>query len=1094
MFKLLKKRLAGGQEQDSKKSTTAPEYDKRHGTLKSNRSSFRRRAVPSTKDIATGLPPLPKHEYTSGISKTEISRSQQKSQHTLSSELTKNYYIYDLACYKGPVSGASVERDTEFDIFQKPNGITPTSANYVIHSIAEYFKKEVIGASAGEQDNSRSPQSNGMKAATEFFKPNLSHYSRQEIQETKEILRNLFLRDGCSLKGELLDNEIKRQFENSKTKPILALRLLWSHLPQGIIPWESYLKFCRIESKHNFSKMCFQNFLPQVLPNDGYKKCVFDFMGILMSIIAKVDLVVDKNAQMDLIFTAGQVCFVKTPELIDFVDKKAEVAADSLNLTKQYVARGEALHRLFVSYLRCMAEEGEIKDFYLIDTFELETYPPTTYRPMTQKALTLTIPQMWDPQVNRFNELLKCAAKASKRIYSSNHTFSKLENTFLDSFDEEPYRVINNLFSRSSKRYLYRFDKSFDTDYFKKLSKRQMFPALQSTGSNDHDVATWINSCKERGFNDFLSVLDDNCFGEGTLALGLTNKKAPSEQTETFPAVRVSKMDVSEWFISSWKYETFLENVHNTLVIKLTKKIGDCEWLVVTTDERVAKSNQSSNSNKSKTDAKTFTTDEPLPPLVPRKEGKMHTASSSISSTKSRPRPPNLLGDASSSPLLDDNSWARSDCSSIREWARVSSGSPSLTAPVRDKELTNYATGSPSSQRPHSQASSSRSLPPIKKQNTPKHSVDLSSTPENETQTPGQTVEDAVKANDIQKGSELHKNLTEGTSEETTQAISETEGSCKPAEIASSPLNSSEISKDVKELAQVTESASPISQDRTLSERLRQSSSPKCLAEKANLSPLACSGAFRAEKEAVCTPVDKVLPSSPPRMPMKLLNPSEMSLEDTTAVADDTAEDSIEICDAEGDQLSESKRSHPFSAMVQRNESKASQEKKEVRESAQFTLGTTADLLSDLLDNYGTATVEPSDHDSGPTVFEQIKLKMEASNAHESPLLRTSSKDAETVCSKNATWFSCNVTPPTEVRKQEVRSLIPSIAKISRNSDELHAKDDDDDLDTRGVWLQDDSEKDVKEQQSMLHHVVLKTKRSLRNLRDKKTPPAAVAV
>ena len=490
-----------------------------------------------------------------------------------------------------------------------------------------------------------------IKLSIEIFKPNLSHFSNSEINHCKKVLRSFFPWEGCSLTGNMLEKSIHNNFgdyNNNKhwTRLILSLRILWAELARGIIPWKSYLDFCEMESKKNFPVMSFYNILPQTLPNHDYTCCTFEFLEILVAIISKIDLVVDKSVQMDLIFTAGQVCFYNDVDLQNHIKDTAGSNPDLIQLGKLYYARGSALFHLFVGYLRSLAEEGKIKDFYLIDNFHIDSYPPHPYKAITQNALTLTIPKFTENE-NDFNVLMQSAAKSQSRIYSSNHTFSKLENSFLDKFEEDPLKVFETIFSKSSKRYLYKFDKKFDPKLLRFSSTNGFQEGLASIDENDqYAVATWIEHCKGQDFNEFLSVLDDTTFGEGTLAFdhsSFTQALKKTSKKENFAPVRVSKMPVSEWFISSWKYETFLEKVHNTLLLKLTKKIGDCDWLVITTDERVGKScyltpPSSSDSAKDLEKEKTIESD------------------ADNFSIRSRPPPPNLLGEKSSSPLLESSS------------------------------------------------------------------------------------------------------------------------------------------------------------------------------------------------------------------------------------------------------------------------------------------------------------------------------------------------------------------------------------------------------------------------------------------------------
>lgn len=568
-------------------------------------------------------------------------------QNQINRKKSEQYYIYDFDNYRGPTN-ESVSADPNYNIFNVRDGINASSARYVVHYLTKEFKRQLMERLSTKNSGL---DTDVLRASMEIFKPNLSHFSNSEINICKRILRSFFPWKGCSLTGTAIENTISENygdFSNLKhwTRLILSLRIIWSQLSNGIIPWKSYQNFCKLELQKNYPIMSFYNLLPQCLPNHDYTCTAFEFLEILVAIISKVDLVVDKNVQMDLIFTAGQVCFTNDKYLQKHIQDDFKGEPDIIALGKLYTTRGNALLHLFVAYLRSLAEEGKIKDFYLVDNFHIDNYPPQPYKPVTQTALTLTVPSL-EPGKNDFNTLLRLAAKSQSRIYSSNHTFSKQENAFLDKFEEDPYKVFDTIFSKSSKRYLYKFDKNFDPNALKKLSESSIQKALGSISENDqYAVATWIDHIKGQDFNDFLSVLDDSGHGEGTLAFdssAINFGKKSNNEKENISPVRVSKMNLSEWFISSWKYETFLQKVQNTLLIKLTKRIGDCDWLVLSTDERVGKSCYLTPPSSSDS-AKMF-------------EGKKLPRSDSDDvSIKSRPPPPNLLGEKSYSPLLETSS------------------------------------------------------------------------------------------------------------------------------------------------------------------------------------------------------------------------------------------------------------------------------------------------------------------------------------------------------------------------------------------------------------------------------------------------------
>ncbi|SCU80233.1 LADA_0B05842g1_1 [Lachancea dasiensis] len=1137
-IRALTKKLSNGLDgSQSQKKRSVSDYDRKHSSSKLTRSSMRRRAISSTREINTELPPLPNQEFT-------ISANTDSPKDGPFAAKTQGcFYIYDSSIFREPKEGESAI-DPEFHIFQKPNGVNPKSAREVIHALVEQFKSTLLRDPKGDGEKNIT----NIKSAMEIFKPNLSHYVPQEIKETTQVLESLFPRDGCSLVGDALAAEIENNLAHSKSKIILSLRIIWSKLPRGIIPWESYLKFCTVESKQNYSKMCFMNFMPQALPDSDYLCCAFDFMKLLVAIISKVDLVVDKVAQIDLIFTAAQVCFRKTPELMNYIDYKSEYNGDSIALAKLYRARGDALYRLFISYLNSLAEEGEIKDFYLIDNFRIHEYPPKPYKPMTQRALTLSIPQLWNPDINNFNELIRVAAKAQSRSYSSDQTFSKLENSFLDKFEENPYKIVSTLFSRSSKRYLDKFDPAFDAEYFKKFTKKGGFNSTLGP-ADQQPVATWINSCKERGFNDFLSVLDDNNHGEGTLALGFSFPNSTHDEIN-LPPLRVSKVDISEYFISSWKYETFLGKVHNTLVIKMTKRVGDCEWLVISMDERTDKTGYSPP-NK---------VDQPAcmdtPPLPSKNVSQFHTASPSMSSVKSRPPPPSLFGEPSSSPLLDPASGVFSDQSSAVVSSRSSSdtnsfyvhGRPHSTAVSpdvkkdADKHVWNISLQdrsrrqSKAANSPHTGILTSTS--PLATHESKDEGVNLESLTITEDVAEEGLDPNMAEAKDAGSGSEGNPMPNEGNETDnagvtTLERLADTfkidrQRGCSGDHDESGEHSGSQTAAETDTLG---------TSDETNISNEKENASKTSVVEASRSTSLRLPKfVAQQEGEAVSTPINQCSPAGVPLMLAKIQNPSVASLGDTTAVgqnADTTVDtvDTTRVSDEDAqDKVIGSDIPHDSKVLEALYQRKADQDE------------LTEDLLNDFLEHYQTLSREPLDSsDDGPTVFEQVKGyfesgkgtsppqplgEQEAGNKSEATQANDKSvsdlSKIGSITSKNGTWFSCNVTPPNRVSEKVKKPMsLKSTTPIKPASDysgynsfksgsvadyetRYEDDDDDDDLDDElyrsatsntsdmpeqdGVWLEattsnPSSPSESTPTQMMFRNVMMRTKRSLRNLK-----------
>lgn len=493
--------------------------------------------------------------------------SPQGSPRTVSSEVMSSvsggqgqkYYIYDSKAY------LNADKNERFDIFEKPGRINPTSTRYVIQFLINHTRELIL-------------QNEDSKQLLQVFKPNLHHFSQKEVVEVRNVLKNLFPHDGCSLKGEELATAIKINFKDKIGTLSMALRILWNQFPLGIVPWESYHRFVKWETENGYPLESFHFRLSKFMPNKDYTFCVFAFLEFILCILLqKNKQLIDKSVQLDLIFTAGPTCFTRE-RILDTED-------DLPPVIRSYHNRGNALYRLFVGYLRSLSHEGKVNDFYLSDIFHIDQYPPTPYRARSSKALTLTIP--FDHcNGNDFTSLIYQAATAKQRFYSSKTSFSKVENIFLDQFEDETLRVITTFFSESSNRYITTFDNGFNADVLDSSTGAKQ-PA--KVGDDQYAVATWLQFAKEQNsFDELLGMLEGgNCAEGATLALGgggmtLQQPMKLNRERSENSKVRVGKMDVTEWIISAWKNEMFMGKVQNALLIKLTKKIGECNWLVIT--------------------------------------------------------------------------------------------------------------------------------------------------------------------------------------------------------------------------------------------------------------------------------------------------------------------------------------------------------------------------------------------------------------------------------------------------------------------------------------------------------------------------------
>ncbi|AAS50438.1 AAR073Wp [Eremothecium gossypii ATCC 10895] len=710
MFKALKKKIQHGKHHAGKAGSDKALDDGRHRSIFGNCGPRLSGAaalgpeiqlIPKQQTLQRG-PTRVKPEVCEELLTAAAIYERLRQEDQANGRLIDAYYVYDREAYKAAPAGQD-GRDPAFDVFASAC-VTPTSGRYVIFQLAAFFIEQ-LNSQLGTGSNS----TDMIRAAMEIFKPNLSHYSFSETQQIRQLLASFFPRAGCTLAGTALREAIEREFRNNWNRLILALRILWAELPESIVPWDCFITFKRLEERDGYPTSAFFMLLKQVLPSHDYMCTTYAFLEILVTIVGRTDLLVEKTTQMDLIFTAGQVCFPSCKAVEEYKDANDEGNDDELILNKIYRNRGSALYHLFVAYLRSLADKGKIKDFYLLDNFDVHEYPPGPYRPMTQRALTLTVPRFIpeSDMRNDFNQLIKFVAKAGSRIYSSQHAFSKLENSFLDKFEENPLKVVEGLFSKSSKRYLYKFDKHFSTNYFKTLNDRQGWNrALHELDpTNQYAVSTWIESCKQHGFSEFLSMLEDNMGGEGTLALGhpllasLTEELSfnAKEEEEELAAVRLSKMGVSEWFISSWKYEMFLGKIYNTLVIKLTKRVGDCDWIVISTDDRVSTSAMLQNrplptpptTNPSRSDSKEEVLPKPVKPYCPT----VHSTYSDQSSIRMRPPPLDTATDPFDSPMISSPTSAHTRRRSVVSNGKINEGSVSSSKHLSETGDTSSTAG-----------------------------------------------------------------------------------------------------------------------------------------------------------------------------------------------------------------------------------------------------------------------------------------------------------------------------------------------------------------------------------------------------------------
>lgn len=511
---------------------------------------------------------------TTGNTSSQMKLLMENKQSRLKAE---GLYIYDFELFN---KWLLKEQDL-FDIFAC-NGINHTSCRYVIHYLTRELKSRL-----GEIDKNNVSR-HELSALYDVFKPSLGQFNQDDIEFANRFIKSMFPYGGCSYTGPKLQ---KMLTESKWITIILSLRIVWSLLPEAIVPWDTFEKFAQWEKNEGFNN--FQSFyqqLPIFMPSHNHCCVLFEFLEIFITIFDN-DYLLDLKSALDVVYTAGQICFSRDTYCEGTSDHHKD--DDLQELQNFYYKRGYSFHYIFVSYLRALSKESTFSQFAMLDIFDVvKTYPPADYKPVTQRALTLTVPSDEELKTTNYFKLISVAANSSARIYSSNHTFTKYENKFLDKFEVNPYKVIDNFFSKSSKNYLLKFDRNLNFDNFKvnsTITKMRKSLKDDTLFANKEFISTFIKDFNRYGFeSERENGNSPETFLQDTINM---NFSSSFDQLNSNP-VRLSKLEISEWFINAWKYETFLGYLQNTAVIKLTRTIGDCDWLILTSHDKVSANNR----------------------------------------------------------------------------------------------------------------------------------------------------------------------------------------------------------------------------------------------------------------------------------------------------------------------------------------------------------------------------------------------------------------------------------------------------------------------------------------------------------------------
>ncbi|KAH3903565.1 uncharacterized protein SCDLUD_001207 [Saccharomycodes ludwigii] len=491
---------------------------------------------------------------------------------------SEKYYIYDFDKYIGPTNENDLY-DTSYNIFKTKNGVNPTSARYVIHYLTKYFKTLLVENNTNTMNNVNS----NVNIVLNVWESLTGISESEKDKLVCNMLVKFFPWEGCSLNGEILEDSIKSTFQKDIILVFKSLLVLWSKMPKGVIPWKSYIKFTKLEKQNNFPMKSFYQYISLTLPDHNYTCCCFEFFELVLAVISNGALLLlgTKDSMLYWLFHMAQYCF---PKNIVSLETFQDYYID-------YQVKAESLYHVLVAYMRSLYEEKKLKDFYLIEDFNILTkYPPefSSLWNIEDKALILSVPSS---QIDTASGLFEtCSLLVLNRRYEKNVVFTKLENDLLDRLHDDPVSIYNKLFTENSKKHVLKMDPHFkicdkktgsleninnENDYNNKNRQHSDVDDNSIRNAvfekwNQYGVADWIGFESDRlATNLFFKSLENaSSHDEGDIAL--------------VNSVGCFKMEFNDWLYLNFIRDSTSGFINKKILIfELNVRVNNFKYLII---------------------------------------------------------------------------------------------------------------------------------------------------------------------------------------------------------------------------------------------------------------------------------------------------------------------------------------------------------------------------------------------------------------------------------------------------------------------------------------------------------------------------------
>ncbi|ODV61319.1 uncharacterized protein ASCRUDRAFT_13009 [Ascoidea rubescens DSM 1968] len=527
------------------------------------------------------------------------------------------YHIFNSVLFE-----TSLYNKLPFNILIR-NGINHHTSRVVIHALTRKLKEYLNS----DQSYSSNIKQEDRILPFDVFTPSLSQLEDSILKDSKEFLSSLFPYEGCSLKGEELDIIISHQ--NIKII-INSLKLIWANLPNGLFPWSSYKKFVKKEEETGYPKTSFYQILPFCLPSNDYPYIIQEYLDIILLFCYKncIGNIDDLN---ELLYTAAQLFFElptqndtnanadtntntnttdkslndhptnSDTDQVDFIPNGSPPIEDIHSNRQLYYIRGRAFQRIFLSYVRNIDyDNSNFKNdlsISFLNDIPLNPYPPVPFvSPHKEMGLVLSIPSDYIESNNyttelNYKNLIQNVVSCNCKIYSSQTIFRNEEQHFIDKLIENPFSAFKSFVSLISLKYLSKFDPSIL--YLENSSRKNNDGSnIKSMNGVYHHLNSNQNSYQLYSVDEFLN----STIGAHNINTDDTHiRKSPKIQPERYEIeenpIKVSKIEVNEWLVNTWKLETQLKKLKATIFAKFKSPIGHCQWLILCVDERRLKEN-----------------------------------------------------------------------------------------------------------------------------------------------------------------------------------------------------------------------------------------------------------------------------------------------------------------------------------------------------------------------------------------------------------------------------------------------------------------------------------------------------------------------